>query len=361
MNRARPTALRGLTRLLLVGLGTLPLSLPFASSSCSTPFDPPSVVNTLRVISVEIDKPYAQPGDTVSFDMTLADGRSAEDLSDLTNIVWIGGCVNPPGGTYYGCYESLGPLFADLAEGGVPPEGLIGGGPGVTTFSLDVPEDILEEAPEPNYGPKIGTAFVFFIACGGELGLVDQSGDTSASFFPLACFDEDGRQLGPEAFIPGYTQIFVFEDERQNANPIVDGLLVDDELLEEDAVLTVGTCPIALADRQRSGCSAPDEFEECTSLTIDVQVPEEAAELDPDATDAEGNQLTEVLWVSYFASGGQFEFDIKLVADASKGLVEERTTRWVPPEDPGIYSIWAVVRDNRGGSTTLTHVVQVDE
>lgn len=348
-------------RLSLLALGTLPLTASLVTQACSTPFDPPSVVNTLRIVSVEVDKPYALPGETVNFDMTLADGRSAEDLSDFTNILWIGGCTNPPGGAYYGCYESLGPLFASIADGGPPPEGLIGGGPGVTTFNLEIPEDILDEVPEPNYGPKIGTAFVFFIACGGEFGVVEQDGDTSASFFPIACFDDEGRQLGPEAFIPGYTQVFVFEDERPNSNPRVDGLLVDDELLAEDAVISASTCDIAIEDRQRTGCSAPDEFTECTSLTIDVQVPDEAAETDPEATDIDGNALGEVLWVSYFASGGQFENDVKLVADAADGIVGDRETRWVPPEEPGIYSIWAVVRDNRGGSKTVTHVVQVSD
>ncbi len=357
--RRSPTA--SSLRLLTLALGTLPLTTSLATQACSTPFDPPSVVNALRVISVEIDKPYALPGDTVNFDMTLADGRGSEDLSDVTNILWIGGCVNPPGGSYFGCYESLGPLFAQVAEGGLPPEGLIGGGPGVTQFSFDIPEDILDEVPEPNYGPKIGSAFVFFIACGGEFRAVEQSGDTSASFFPIGCFDDEGRQLGSESFIPGYTQVFVFEDERSNANPPVSGLLVDDALLEADAVITAKVCPIAIEDRQRTGCAAPDEFTECEPLTIDVEVPDDAAETDPEAQDVEGNALNEVLWVSYFASGGQFETDVKLVADASDGVLDERETRWVPPEEPGIYSIWAVVRDNRGGSTMVTHVVQVDD
>ena len=75
----------------------------------------------------------------------------------------------------------------------------------------------------------------------------------------------------------------------------------------------------------------------------------------------EGNPLNEVLWVSYFASGGQFEAGLKLVADASQGVLSDRETLWVPPDEPGIYTIWAVVRDNRGGSTTVTHVVQVDD
>ncbi len=33
---------------------------------------------------------------------------------------------------------------------------------------------------------------------------------------------------------------------------------------------------------------------------------------------------------------------------------------WVPPVDPGTYNIWAVLRDSRGGSSTIQRVVVVD-
>jgi hypothetical protein len=353
------TRARAPRRAALAALVAAPAALSLWANACSVPFKPPSQVDGLRIVSVELDKPYAEPGDTVRLEMTLADGR--EDASNVPNIIWIGGCVNPPGGSYFGCYEQLADLFASFGQGGPPPAGTIGGGPGVTLFETTLPEDIVSSAPEANFDIKVGTAFVFFVVCGGELRPVEIDGETEAASFPLGCFDDDGTQLGPEAFVPGFTQVFVFEDLRPNANPVVNGLVVDGETVPADTVLEAKVCSIPAADRAQSGCAAPDEFAECDALEIDVDVPEESAEIEPDATDAEGQPLNEVVWVSYFTNGGEFENDLKLVADATTGFVEERSTRWVPPEEPGIYSIWAVVRDNRGGSRTVTHTVQVTE
>ena len=352
---------RSLRRLALATMMLLPAVGTLVAQACATSFDPPSAVNTLRIISVEADLPYALPGDTVNFNMLLADGRGEDTNPNPVNTLWLGGCFNPTGGQYYGCYQSLAEVFGALAEGGAPPPGTVGGGPGITQFGLAIPEDILDEVPEPNVGSRVGTAFLFFVACDGEIRPTIDAEDPTASSFPIGCFDSSGVQLGPEAFVPGYTQIFVFEDGRMNANPAVRGLQVDGETLPADEVLSVETCPITLEERQKSGCAARDEFTECGALDIDVDVPEEAAEDDPGATDVDGNQLSEVLWVSYFATGGQFENDLKLVSDASTGLVADRSTRWVAPEEPGLYSIWAVVRDNRGGSRTVTHFVQVQE
>jgi hypothetical protein len=360
MNQERAKArVRSPRRAALAALVGVPAALSVWTHACAVPFTPQSQIQGLRIVSVEADKPYALPGDTVRFEMTLADGR--EDPSSVPNIVWIGGCVNPPGGSYFGCYEQLAELFTSFGEGGLPPDGTIGGGPNVTLFETTLPEDIVSSAPEANFDLKVGTAFVFFVVCGGELRPVPVEDATDAGSFPLGCFDEDGRQLGPESFVPGFTQVFAFEDSRPNANPVVNGLVVDGETVPRDTVLEAKVCSIPKADRAQSGCAAIDEFTECEPLEIDVDVPEESAEIEPDATDSEGEPLNEVVWVAYYTNGGEFETELKLVADATTGFVADRSTRWVPPEEPGIYSIWAVVRDNRGGSETVIHTVQVTE
>ncbi len=354
--KARRAALGGLCATLLAAV--------FAggpgASGCAAPFDPPGLVNTVRILAVGADEPFGKPGEAVTFKMTYVDGRRLDNFVPV-NIVWLGGCFNPPGQAYYGCYEPLAEIFAKLEAGEIDPNGYIAGGPGVDSFELTLPDDIVSSAPEPEYGPKYGLAFVFFLACAGEVRPVIQEGDTEAGFFPLGCFDSDGRELGPDAFIPGYTQIYAFEDGRENDNPEVVGMIFDGETRAEGDTLEVGACPVTLEERRKTGCSATDEFTECEVYDVDVEVPDSIAEEDPESKDAEGNVLNEVVWVSYFATGGSFDGETKLIADATTGLIEDRGVQWVPPEETGSYQIWAVIRDNRGGSDVVTHFVTVTE
>ncbi len=344
--------LRALT---LGGIGLAFMGGP-GGSGCSAPFDPPSLINTLRILDVAVDKPYANPGDEVTFTMSYFDGRITGSLSPIT-IVWIGGCFNPEGGQYYACYDQLAEQLSGLS--GIPPQGgPVGIGP---SFTLTIPDDIVSSQPEPSYGPKYGLAYVFFVACAGTLGPVDQEGTTAAGSFPVGCFDAEGNQLGPDAFIPGYTQVYVFEDGRVNANPPVEGMLFDEELLAEDARIETTTCPVTFEERRKSGCSATDEFTECDAHTIDLQVPNDVADDDQESLDADGNPLKESVWVSYFATGGTFDADIKLLNDATKGIQEDRAVKWVAPDEPGTYQIWAVVHDNRGGSRVVSHTADVTE
>jgi hypothetical protein len=314
------------------------------------------------VVSVDLDRPYANPGDEVTLKLHYFDGREPDDGGGFTpvQITWIGGCFNPPGNQYFGCYEPLGKLLADAAQGNIDPSGLLAQGPGLDAFTLKIPEGVLDAVPEPVFGPRYGTGYVFFVACAGEIRPITSApGETSAGDFPLGCFNAEGEQLGPEAFVPGYTQVYIFADGRTNANPPAKGLLWDGEISEAGAVREVEACTVSLDDRRLSGCAAIDEFKECTTVELDVEVADDVAEVDPESTTADGEPLDEVVWVTYLSNGGSFEIDSLLVNDASEGLQDGRETRWVPPEEPGIYTIWAVLRDNRGGSTTIEQLVEV--
>ena len=363
--RRSRTLFRSLSLLGVAAIGALA-----GAGSCAAPFDSAGLVSSLRILSVDINRPdtstddegdfiggsFARAGDTVTFTMNIFDGRDTGGDFVPLQILWLGGCFNPPGNQYYGCYEQLGELFQSISPDNLPPE--VGFGP---VFDLTLPADIVTNVPEPSTGARVGTAYVFFMACAGQIGPVDQDGDTAAGSFPVGCFDADGRQLGPEAFVPGYTQVYAFEDERENQNPKVAGLKWDDTTLAADETPTAPACDVSVEDRKQMGCAATDEFTECTTIELDIDVSADVAEVDPGALDAEGNELREVVWVSYFATAGDFESETKLVSDAKKGLQgDARKTKWVPPPDPGLYEIWAVTRDNRGGSTTIHHTVTVE-
>lgn len=354
---SRPRRKRSLLRCAAIGATALVAMGGPGSGGCAAPFDPPSTLNALRILAVTADTPYGTAGEDITLKMTVVDGRDTDNFTPVT-IIWLGGCYNPDGGQYYNCYTQLAELFAGLGSGQLPPDGLIGTG---DTFELPIPEDIITSQADPELGPKYGLAYVFFMACAGEVKPVIQDGDTSAGFFPLGCFGSDGESLGPDAFVPGYTQVYVFEDERENPNPPVDGLEFDGEIHEEGSLVDVELCSVTLEERRKSGCAATDEFTECDVYDVDVVVPDDVADEDVESKDAEGNTLREVVWVSYFATGGTFESETKLISDAVEGIQSDRGVRWVPPEEPGFYQIWAVVRDNRGGSRVLSQNINVSE
>lgn len=353
-------------RLSLAAL-SLAVATPFLvpTSGCSGGFDPPGKVNGLRVLAITADKPYANPGDDVTFDMTVYDGLVSGETADgprPVQITWLGGCFNPIGDEYYGCYAPLGELLQQLATGQVPPTGLVAQGVGLNQFTLSIPDDILTGRPQPEIGVRYGIAYLFFAACAGQVRPVAAEGTSDAGSFPLGCFDENGTRLGPDSFVPGYTQVYVFEDGRTNANPQITALTLDGNPLPEDlsAIPTVKACAVSEEDRRTAGCGTEDPFASCQAYAIDTTVPADAAEIDPDATDADGNVLRETLWIDYFADRGDFDSDIKLVNDAVKGPVSDRQVKWIAPPEPGLATLWAVLRDARGGSSIVTRYVRVE-
>lgn len=332
-----------------------------ASPGCAAGNDPPSKINSLRVLAVTADKPYAAPGETVNFAMDLHDGSESGRPIQIT---WIGGCFDPEGDLYYVCFEDLKKAFNGAA--GSASEVTIAQGNGLTEFSLVLPEDIISRRPPPAAGPHYGIAYVFFMACAGTLQLLPEaaSGEAGSVSLPFDCLDESGARLGADRFVPGYTQIYSFADGRRNENPDIGGLLFNGspapEGDDEDALPVVITCPLSEDDRRASGCSADDPFEVCQAYPIDVLVDPNVAEIDPGVTTPEGEALREIVWVGYFADKGDIDGDTALVSGAVEGYHEDHGSRWIPPAEPGIATLWAIARDSRGGTTVLPTRVRVE-
>jgi hypothetical protein len=49
-----------------------------------------------------------------------------------------------------------------------------------------------------------------------------------------------------------------------------------------------------------------------------------------------------------------------LVSDATTGITDDHKTKWLPPSEPGLLNLWAVVHDARGGTTVLQRSVTVE-
>ena len=237
---------------------------------CGEGFDEAYEVQTLRVLAVQKDEPYAMPDSDVNLRMLWHDGsRDADDENRNVQVHWFGGCINPPGGFYYGCYGQLTPAFLPLAlDPEAPPEipTLYGRG---DEFTVRVPpaSQALETSRDPAV-PLVGSSFVFFAACAGHLRLreeyaefirdltesvtdtcvdvacaadVTQNCPTSdctaqvlqacvdpdcvgelmgAAYaeepdldlggFPAICVDDDGNQVGSDDYVAGYSQFFIY-------------------------------------------------------------------------------------------------------------------------------------------------------
>src|SRR4029079_13330971 len=101
-------------------------------------------------------------------------------------------------------------------------------------FTLHLPPDLISRRPLPPDGPHYGVAYVFFAACAGTIKPVPPDSTGRAGSFPLGCFDAQDNRLGADSFVPGYTQIYSFEDGRTNDNPPVSGLTLDGKPIADD-------------------------------------------------------------------------------------------------------------------------------
>lgn len=361
-------------RLLLSTLASLFIGAPIvASSACSPGYVSSDLVNGLRLMAVTADKPYLLPGEKVTFQLNLRDGHP--DGPRPANVLWLGGCVNPPGDLYYGCFLQFAEIFKALGSGGLSapkpgqpppnlPPGLIGFNPAVTTsatFESFVPLDIVSSRPDPDGGAKYGLMYVFFFACTGEIKPIEVDPGGAAGFLPLGCFDSEGKRLPADSFVPGYTQVYSFEDGRRNQNPAVKGLKINGEPWSEDfaEIPVVKPCAQTAEERRQVGCFAPEPFEGCTPVDIDVDVDSDIGEIDPGEI-VDGKQIREAVWVDWLVDGGDLTSGIQLISGVTEGYKEDHKTQWFPPSEPGLYTIWATVRDTRAGSTFVERFVRVE-
>lgn len=317
-------AVRSLRSLLpLVAIATL------GTSACGgEDFEPASRIQGVRVLAVKKSAPYAKPGEKVELEILYWDGKSDPDDQRPIDVTWFGGCKNPAGDLYYGCYPQLAQLFAGQPSGDLLQ--LVGSG---NRFEVTIPDDIIASRPPPIDGsPAYGLTYVFFAACSGELGPAPSGAQGGEAALPMACYGPNGEALGSDEFVPGYTSIYAY-DELRNENPVVQDFLFDGHGITDEP-LRVRRC----------------EEKTCRKYELRAIIDKSSAELDPIADPLpDGSPVREQLWVNYFATRGNVERPVRLVNDATKGWNDQNETQWEVPREPGTVVLWAIVRDNRGG------------
>lgn len=332
------------------------------ASGCTEGFTSPSLIDSLRVLAVQPEPASGVPGEPVKLSMLVHDGRSGRaDIPEPapTQVLWIGGCHNPPSRQYFGCYPAIDALARQLAD--VAPEtpltplpGYIGLG---TEFELPLPEDILEAAPRYETDPiHFGVSYVFFAVCAGELRLDLKSKGS----LPLSCFDRAGRRLGADDYVEGFTTLYTYEGV-QNHNPELESI----KFAGADVVL--GPCESdddcrelaePLEGFKSYACSAAgqcipavtrcDSGDGCAKYAIEPNAPRDSAEPDPSAP---GAGQAEVLWLNFYADDGEFSSETRLLNDRESGWVENHASDWRPVrKTPGTVRLFATLHDNRGGA-----------
>ena len=336
-------------RTALAALAALSLLL---GSGCGPEFDPGSEIKTLRVLGVKKDKPYAQPGDTVNLQLLWHDAKGRDETK--VKRAFIGGCVNPPGDLYYGCFaQQTG------TPSGLPPIGM------GDDFQVTLPSDIISSRRDLEPGqPRYGLYIVFFAVCAGTIDFdMNASADAAGSGgLPLRCLDDEtGKPLASEDFVVGYTSIYSFEGI-SNENPAfrVDGDGKGEFLIGEQAVVSdcVGeACQLALpvevdCDDQPERCiesCADDGDDSCPNIEVKPAIEQDAnVEKDGVSSMLFGTDVTEQMWVNYYVDRGGIS-QVRLLNDTNSGWNEKYRGQLHAPKAAGPLQVWAVIHDNRGG------------
>ena len=301
-------------------------------AACQSDLPPASLVAGVRILATRADLPYAAPGESVSLQALVADGRA--DPSRPLQVYWLPTpCLNPAGDAYYNCYPSFGGTFApgvDLSSQLTAGEHL-----GIT-----LPADALSSSiPHAGVSDPYGLAFVVLAACAGTLEYRPAPAGQSPLTTPFVCLDTSGAELGPSDFVFAFTRIYVYAD-RRNANPVIDHL-------------TFGGAPIdPTAGLSFSHCTASDESK-CATTDLDIVVPEQSWELDPGSQGPSGSTAHEAIWVDYYVTAGHVGDDAMVLFDAHSGRASSTKDAYEPPLSAGPGTLWAVVHDNRGGVSWL--------
>jgi hypothetical protein len=268
-----------------------------ATVGCSDELEPGSLVNKLRVLAVAADQPFALPGQTVNLEALAYDPQQRA-------LSWgWGSCEALESTNAIDCLRQTS--FAQLQIGADR-----------TQHTLTIPQTSAR---------YLG---VVVVACPGTI----QAGSTET--LPIACVDAEGNALPLDEFEVGLKRIFV-RDSGLNHNPQIQGVSLDGADWTEQAMPSA-TC-------KQQPCRA----------YADQKIVVRADDASEQSVDLQGLPIREQAVVQFYATGGEFDADVKLASDADN--------QWyAKAEDAGKrITFWLVVRDDRGGVSWVERSLQV--
>lgn len=345
-----------------LGIPCLAAFLAFFSLGCGPDFDPPSELHSLRILGVQKDFPYAQPGQKgIKLKMLWTDASPKRPRP--VQVVWSGPCFDPAGDLYYACFGQPG-VFVD--DKGNPTFTL-----NSDSMSFDMPTDIISSRPAPtdSRNAAYGIAYVFYAVCAGTLTPIPTGEETA---FPIGCKDEKGTLLGADDFVAGYSAVYSFRSFSNN-NPVISGFSFKGRPFTPESEAASGDPEaICLDDTCTSGSSDPADFafscsdrpERCVPTCADdgdsscpgYNLHPLIDKADPKNQDQDdvsvqllGRQVGEQMWINYYTEAGGFKSPVRLLNDATTGWNDGFSTEFYAPKTPGPFRVWALAHDNRGG------------
>ncbi len=308
------------------------------------PYPNKSQVTSVRILAVRADLPYAHPGETVNLEALAVDGRARRDVP--MRMFWFPvPCVNPPGGQYYDCYPALEaayPTGVDLTPQLV--EGM--------THTITIPSDALANvAPQPGRGDEpIVTSWTFMFACAGHVERIARSGRLAENAAPFACFGADGKQLPAEDAVFGFTRVSITAT-RRNAIPTLKTLILRGVPVDPEKGVVIPRCERDLYE------TITDE--DCDALGMGIAFDDADAEIDPDNVDAEGRPGRETIYSDWYVTFGRFRQERRIERDPFKGRPEIPDVLYEPTRSRGKGTLWAVLHDNRGGTSWMSVPLEI--
>ena len=293
-----------------------------ALTACDPDFDPGTQVDSLRVLAVRADSPFAHPGDTVHLS-----ALSYDPAGRAINWAWAA-CPSPAGSSVEDCLDQV---RASAAGGELPLPAM---GAGIDSIDIPVPADALDGIPLQARSQAL--AGIVSVACPGDLQVLSID-----SRIPFRCTDRDsGAELGLHDMVVGVKRLFLRESE-VNQNPVIDNILFDGEVWLSDDIKEVDPC-----------ITEDFDSDECKDTSHKVAAVVSPASFEA-GSDEFGRDFSEQLVVQHFTTDGIFEDEVRLADDPE--------TKWSARNGSSgsIVTLWFIAHDDRGGVSWTTRRVQV--
>lgn len=286
---------------------------------CGSQFKPETLVDRLRVLSTTSNPPEVRPGGSADLGIIYLDPSRT---MGKTTVVWVG-CDPDPFNLGRGACNDTTSLLQPTAFSDFPPGvKILGYGPKAAYSVASTLFDPLAPGDPIRQNGTVGQ--VLAVVIGEEVNPTSTNEELRVLF---------GRIEKQEVqTVLALTRVTVSERATLNANPRFERIAVDGEALPPNGTLLVraGSTPALEA-------TAPQGDREAYRLLL------------PDGA----SDRTESLVVSWYSTAGRFS-DARLNLDSGKAVTffapgGAQADDPVPDKRSG--TVWAVLRDNRGGQT----------
>ncbi|HMA94870.1 MAG TPA: hypothetical protein VKP30_19400 [Polyangiaceae bacterium] len=317
-------------------------------------------VDSLRVLAVHADPPTLTPGASTQLSVLCADGRRGASTEPTCNVevAWFARCDNPVRNDPKNCLRAYSRWADDLVSSvadtplAAYPDGFAFG----RVFGFSAPSTILrDEFDLAGNRIRFGTSYIFFALCAGRLAWVHGKSEQ----LPVECRDPvTNKVLDQSRFVVGTTTVYSY-DVATSRNPVLLNPRFDDVSVPEHCD-TSAECPPNFDCSTENRCvplvrrCAKRHSEDCEEHCLSLDLGLDGFSL----FSLEGARIgapTKSVWLDYLTNAGNLPGeDARFGIDAPQDdSAVQRTPciRWQAPTVPTENAhLWAVVRDDRGGT-----------